>query len=156
MNGKKRPSPALVIAVLALFVSLSGTAVAAGVVPLAKRALSADKAKQADNAKKLEGQTTAAIVAKAAQTPGPASSAAGLVGVKTAAWSLGASGQTEFVVVCDAGQKAVGGGFDDPGGYAHPWDSRPTADGAGWRTIVTVGSNAPAQQTGTVYAVCLR
>ena len=49
MNGRKRPSPALVIAVLALFVSLSGTAVAAGVVPLAKRALSADKAKQADN-----------------------------------------------------------------------------------------------------------
>ena len=55
MNGRKRPSPALVVAVLALFVSLSGTAVAAGVVPLAKRALSAD------NAKKLEGQTAAAI-----------------------------------------------------------------------------------------------
>jgi hypothetical protein len=156
MNGKKRPSPALVIAVLALFVSLSGTAVAAGVVPLAKRALSADKAKQADNAKKLEGQTAAAIVAKAAQTPGPASSAAGLVSVKTAAWSLAADSQAEFIVVCDAGQKAIGGGFDDPGGYAHPWDNRPTVDGAGWRTIVTVGSSAPAQQTGTVYTVCLR
>jgi len=40
MTVRKRPSPALVVALLALFVSLSGTAVAAGVVPLAKRALS--------------------------------------------------------------------------------------------------------------------
>ena len=61
MTVRKRPSPALVVALLALFVSLSGTAVAAGVVPLAKRALTADKAKVADNAKKLEGQTAAAI-----------------------------------------------------------------------------------------------
>ena len=90
MNGRKRPSPALVIAVLALFVSLSGTAVAAGVVPLAKRALSADKAKQADNAKKLEGQTAAAILAKAAQTPGRRARAAGLVTVKQAADSVAA------------------------------------------------------------------
>ena len=33
MNGKRMPSPALVISVAALFVSLSGTAIAAGVVP---------------------------------------------------------------------------------------------------------------------------
>ena len=37
MNGKRMPSPALVLSVAALFVSLSGTAIAAGVVPLAKR-----------------------------------------------------------------------------------------------------------------------
>jgi hypothetical protein len=49
----RRPSPALVVAMLALLVSLSGTAVAAGVVPLAKRALTAD------NAKKLGGQSAA-------------------------------------------------------------------------------------------------
>src|SRR3954451_22800798 len=54
-----RPSPALVVASLALAVSLSGTAVAAGVVPLAKRALSAD------NAKKLGGQSAAQVVAAA-------------------------------------------------------------------------------------------
>ena len=67
------------VALLALFVSLSGTAVAAGVVPLAKRALTADRAKVADNAKKLDGPATAALLQKAAQTPGPASSASGLV-----------------------------------------------------------------------------
>src|SRR6476619_6408325 len=54
-----RPSPALVVASLALAVSLSGTAVAAGVVPLAKRALSAD------NAKKLGSQSAAQVVAAA-------------------------------------------------------------------------------------------
>ena len=46
MIRKRLPSPALVIAVLALFVALSGTAVAAGIVPLAKRALVADNAKK--------------------------------------------------------------------------------------------------------------
>jgi hypothetical protein len=150
MNGRKLPSPALVIAVLALFVSLSGTAVAAGVVPLAKRALTAD------NAKKVGGQSADAIAASAAQRPGPASSAAGLVTVKTAAWSLGASSINDFAVMCDAGQKAVGGGFEDPNGYAHAWDTRPTSDGGGWRTQVGVGPDAPGQQSGTVYAVCVR
>ena len=40
---KLLPSPALVVALMALFISLGGTAVAAGIVPLAKRALVADK-----------------------------------------------------------------------------------------------------------------
>jgi hypothetical protein len=44
------PSPALAVAVAALAVALGGTAVAAGVVPLAKRAY------VADNAKKLGGK----------------------------------------------------------------------------------------------------
>jgi hypothetical protein len=66
--SERLPSPALVIAVLALFVALGGTAVAAGVVPLAKRALTADKAKVADNAKKLGGKTPRQI---AAQMRGP-------------------------------------------------------------------------------------
>ena len=150
MNRRKMPSPALVIAVLALFVSLSGTAVAAGVVPLAKRALTAD------NSKKLGGQTADSIAASAAQRPGPASSAAGLFTVKTTAWSLGPGGLNDFAVMCDAGQKAISGGFEDPTGYAVPWDTRPTADGAGWRTVVGVSTNAPGAQNGTVYAVCVR
>lgn len=48
--SKRLPSPALAVA---LFVALSGTAVAAGVVPLAKRALTADRAKVSDAAKRL-------------------------------------------------------------------------------------------------------
>ena len=58
MNGRrgKRPSPAFVIAMIALFVALGGTAgaVVTATVPLAKRAL------VADNAKKLNGVTAGA------------------------------------------------------------------------------------------------
>jgi len=154
MNGwkAKRPSPALVVATVALFVALGGTAgaVASQAVPLAKRAL------VADNAKKLGGQTSQQIAEQAAQLPGPASSAAGLVSIKTATWSLGPSGNADFTVTCDAGLKAVGGGWDDPQGWAHAWDDRPTADGSGWRVYVSVPSNAPGGQSGGLYAVCIR
>ena len=150
MNGRRMPSPALVIAVAALFVSLGGTAVAAGVVPLAKRAL------VADTAKKLGGQTPAQLTAAAAKQPGPASSAAGLVTVKTSPWSMAADGHTDVTVMCDAGQKVVGGGYDDPGGYAYAWDTRPTGDGTGWRVHTDLSKDAPSQQTGAVYAMCLR
>ena len=85
----KRPSPAFVVAMIALFVALGGTAgaVATQAVPLAKRAL------VAENAKKLGGQTVAQIAAQATAkavrqspaAPGPASTAAGLVVIKTQA-----------------------------------------------------------------------
>ena len=57
MKRFRYPSPALVVAVLALFVSLSGTAVAAGVVPMAKKALFAN------NAGKLQGKTLQQVAA---------------------------------------------------------------------------------------------
>jgi len=150
MNGRRMPSPALVIAVAALFVSLTGTAVAAGVVPLAKRAL------VADNAKKVGGQTAEQIAAGAAKQPGPASSAAGLVTVKSSPWSIAPDGYADVAVMCDAGQKAIGGGYDDPAAYAHAWDTRPTGDGTGWRVIIDVSKEAPSQQNGTIYAICMR
>src|SRR2546429_334142 len=50
--------PAFVLAVVALFVALSGGAVAAGIVPLARHAITADTAK---NAKRLGGKTPAQI-----------------------------------------------------------------------------------------------
>lgn len=147
---KRLPSPALVVALIALFVSLGGTAVAAGIVPLAKRALVADVAKKLDNG------GTASIVRQASAAPGPASSAAGLVTVKTVPWSVGPGAYNDFVVMCDAGQKAVSGGWEDPAGWAHSWDSRPTGDGGGWRTYVTVGKDAPGAQTGTLYTICVK
>ena len=68
----RRPSPALVVATIALFVALSGTAVAGGgqSYALAKRAL------LAENAKKLGGQTPAALLAKAKQAADASASAA--------------------------------------------------------------------------------
>jgi hypothetical protein len=148
----KRPSPALVVATVALFVALGGTAgaVVNAAVPLAKRALSAD------NAKKLGGQTSQQIAQQAAQLPGPASSAAGLVTIKTGSWSLTPARGGDFTVTCDAPQKAVGGGWEDPEGWAHSWDDRPTADGSGWKVYVSLSENAPGTQTGGLYAVCIR
>ncbi len=62
MNARlKRPTPAFVVAVVALFFALGGTAgaIATQAVPLAKRAL------VADNAKKVGGQTAAQLSAQA-------------------------------------------------------------------------------------------
>lgn len=137
-------NPALVIAVIALFVSLGGTAVAAGViVPLAKRALVADNAK---NAKKLQGKTPAAVAALA-----PKPSAA--VTVKTAPYSLTASANGDFTTACDAGQKAIAGGYDNPTGVALGFDTRPSADGGSWKIFLSAGSSGGS---GTLFVVCLK
>ncbi len=174
----RRPSPAMVVAMVALFSALGGYATAATAVPLAKRALLADNAKKAlvaENAKKLGGQSPAQLVqaasAKAenaataavqeaalaaAALPGPASTIAGLVTIKTVSWSIAPGEDADVTVPCDVGQKAISGGWEDPAGWGHSWDSRPAPDGAGWRTWITVGSGAPGQQVGTVYAICVK
>jgi hypothetical protein len=60
---RRLPSPALGVAVAALFLALTGGAVAAGIVPLAKHARTADSATVARNAKHLGGKTAAEIAA---------------------------------------------------------------------------------------------
>jgi hypothetical protein len=152
MRKISRPSPALAVAVLALFVALSGTAWAVGgdVVPLAKRAL------MADNAKKLNGQAPAALVAQAAQQPGPASTAASLITVETALWTLSPREEGNFTATCDAGQKAIAGGWSDPGDLSAGYQSLPTADGTGWTVNIYTMSDASSAQSGSVYAICLK
>jgi len=165
MLSKIRPSPALIVALIALFVALGGTAgaVVTQAVPLAKRALIAD------NAKKLGGKTAAQVAAtpgpattlggktadQIAATPGPASSIAGLVSTKSAPWSLNPSQVSTFTVACDAGQKATGGGVDNPVGIALGFESKPGVDGASWSVEeANLSSSAPA--SGNVYVVCVR
>ena len=153
----KRPSPALVVAMAALFVALGGTAgaVVTAAVPLAKRAL------VADNSKKLNGFTANQIASAALQVavkespPGarPASSVAGLVGIKTATASLAASGEGEFTVTCDSGQKVVGGGFSSDGAV-FDLDSFPASDGA-WRLYLANGSSSAGADI-TLYATCVK
>jgi len=139
------------VGLLALFISLGGTAFAAGVVPLAKRALTADKAKVADNANKLEGQTRAALLQKAAQMPGPASSAAGLVTIKQAADSVNPKSGREFVVACDGGKKILSGGYSTNGDVLG-FDSRPIND-TSWS--IYLGNGGEAAAAITLYAVCI-
>jgi hypothetical protein len=146
MLRKLKPSPAMAVAVCALFLALAGSAVAAGIVPLAKRALSAD------NAKLLQGKTAAQVAALA---PKPTlTSVAGLASIKAAPFSLGAGGQGDFQATCDPGQKAVGGGYDNPVGTAFSVDTRPTPDGGSWKIYLIASSQEAA--SGTIYAVCLK
>ncbi len=157
------PSPALVIAAAALIVALTGTAIAANVVPLAARA------KVADNAKKLSGNTLAQVTripgpattldgktAEAiAATPGPASSVASLVTYKTATQTLGSGAIVDTTTACDQGQKAVGGGFQGPAdSVITALDSRPSSDGASWR--LRLASYEFENASVTLVAVCLK
>ena len=48
-----------------------------------------------------------------------------------------------------AGQKAIGGGWDNPTGAALSLDTRPSADGGSWRVYLAGVTNA----SGSVYAV---
>jgi hypothetical protein len=81
---RRMPSPALMLSATALFFALAGGAVAAGVVPLAKHALTADVAA---NAKKLGGKTPAQIHASLRGARGPQ-------GTLGPAGSQGAKGDT--------------------------------------------------------------
>jgi len=90
---KKLPAPATVLASIALLVSLTGTAVAAGAVPLAKKAMFAS------NSGKLQGRTAGQVAAipgpanslngrtagEIAATPGPATDLNGLTAAQIAA-----------------------------------------------------------------------
>lgn len=140
MTHLKLPSPALVIACLALLVSLSGTAIAAS--PVVKRALFAD------NAGKLQGKTAAQI----ASLPGPSSSSAGLLSNKTQADTIAADSGREFVIACDGGKKVVAAGYSSDGAVL-AWDSRPMSD-TSWGIYLTNVSESRAAAV-SLYAVCL-
>lgn len=159
MNGirTRRPSASLVVAMIALFVALGGTAgaVATATVPLAKRAL------LADNAKKLGGQSLAQLTAQTAQAvqaaataPGPASTAAGLTSIKSQAVGQMPPGTqlATYSVSCDAGSKVIGGGMSSDGAVV-TFDSYPKGDAA-WEVVT--GNFGSGAANITVYAICLR
>jgi hypothetical protein len=156
MRRSRLPSPALVVAALALLVALSGTAVAAQqIVPLAKRALVADKAKVALNAAKLAGRTPSALVQQAALVPGPANTAAGLVTVKSeAAGQIGAAAGKAFTITCDSPQKIVSAGFASDGPVLVAVASAPTSDQAWTMGLLNTSGTTPANVT--MFATCLK
>ena len=133
------PSPAIVIACVALLVSLSGTAIAA--TPVVKRALFAN------NAGKLQGKTAVQV----AELPGPASSAAGLFSTKTGADSIAAQSGREFTIGCDAGKKVVSGGYSTSGPVL-AFDSRPTSETTWGMYLLNAGDSGANV---SLYAVCV-
>ena len=146
---KPRITPALVISMLALFVALTAPGFAQNIVPLAKRALTADKAKTANTAKvatlaKTANTAKTADTATTAQTANVAVDAQTLGG-QTAAQIAATAGPGELDrrygvhgpldrlehlrtratrpterALCNTGEKAVGGGWDMPNGDAQP------------------------------------
>ncbi len=156
----KRPSAAFVVAMIALFVALGGTAgaVVTAAVPLAKKAL------VAENAKKLGGQTSAQIVASAAAKgtqaalqqspagPRPAASIAGLVTIKTQSVQIAAEGANGTDVTCDSGSKVTGGGLTSDGAVVLI-DSYPKSDTTWSAGGLNLGSSTA---NATVYATCAK
>ena len=168
----RRLSPAFVVAMIALFVALGGTAgaVVTAAVPLAKRALVADKAKvattakianvakvantakmatsattatTAQNANALGGSTLDQVVATASTAgataaltaspagPRPASTTAGLATVRVGSIGLNADERAAFIVACNPGEKALGGGYSTFGEVI-TLGSFPTNNGTAW------------------------
>jgi hypothetical protein len=136
----RTPSPALVLSLIALFVSLAGTAVAQ--TPVVQRALFAE------NASKLKGKTLRQVT----RTPGPASTADDLVFARTSDRVLQPGQETDVTASCGPGAKAIAGGFFSDGGIAAR-DSRASTENA-WTFLVVNLGEAAAEVT--VQAICLR
>ncbi len=169
-----RPSPSFGLSLLALFISLSGTAVAAGVVPLAKHAL------VADNAKKLQGRTQAEVVAAASAhsqladdtnllqgkslndiaSMAQTKSVSGFFSLKQGNFSIptapgqGTARTLELTLPCDAGQKAVSGGFQFSQAPAYLDEMGPTSDGTAWHLLLENDSTANGA-FGNTYVICV-
>jgi hypothetical protein len=132
------PSPALALAGAALFVGLSGGALAAGIVPLARHAQTADSASVARNARHLGGKTAAEI---AATMRGPRGSqgAAGPAGPGGAIGPAGPKGDTGSTgAVGPIGPQGLQGPKGDKGDV-----------GAGLDIVGTVATPADLPAAGT-------
>lgn len=170
-----RLTPSLIISMIALLVALSSTGIAATVVPLAKRALTADRAKVATNAQKLNGLTATQIAAmpgpatdaatlngqtaaQIAATPGPTSALAGsLFTYRTESWSVDVKGdKTDARALCQSGEKAVGGGFDIAGGIPVILKNQPLTNGSGWWVQPYQAEEDTSPSSGTAWVVCAK
>lgn len=185
-----RVTPSFVIAMIALFAALAGTGVASTIVPLAKRALTADTAKVANKAKvadlaKVANKAKLADTAKSAATaqtansattagdaatlngltaaqiaamPGPASSIpASALTIRSIGWSVQLQGQkTDARALCQTGEKAVGGGWDQANGVAYVLQDRPIPDGSGWFFRIWADSGDTVPANGSAWVICAK
>jgi hypothetical protein len=185
-----RVTPSLVIATIALFVALSSTGIAATIVPLAKRALTADTAKFANKAKVAERAKTADTAVKAdtansaataqsastattagdaatlngmtaaqiAALPGPAAGIpASALTIRSVGWSVQLETQkTDARALCVAGEKAIGGGWDQANGAAYVLQDKPIADGSGWFFRIWADSGDTVPANGSVWVICAK
>jgi hypothetical protein len=141
----RKPTPEFVVAVLALFVALAGTAnaVVEAAVPLARRAL------VAENAKKLNGQTARQV----ANILGPASTAAGVVTTRTKTILITPGPGSTFTIDCNPNEKVIGGGYASDAAILNLIVSYPVSERTWLMGFVNVDN-----KTGTtrLYAICIR
>jgi len=130
----------MVVALIALFVSLAGTAVAQ--TPAVKRALFAV------NAGKLKGKTLKQVAAMR----GPTNSVGDLVYPRTADRVMQPNQQTDVTVGCGPDGKALSGGYFSDDGVAMR-DSRASTESAWTFRLVNLGEGAADV---TVQVICLR
>jgi hypothetical protein len=140
MRKLRKPSPAMFVALIALFVSLAGTAVAQ--TPAVKRALFAV------NAGKLKGKTLKQVAAM----PGPTRSVGDLVYVRTVDRVLQPNQETDVTVSCGPGGKALSGGYFSDDGVATR-DTRASTESAWTYRLVHLGDGAADV---TIQVVCVR
>ena len=159
----RAPSPALVISLTALFISLSGTAVAAGVVPMAKQALFAK------NAGKLQGKSARQVAAipgpatylrgmspdDIAAMPSPTNSVSQLIGEVRERFTLRPGEERNVTAHCPEGTRAISGWAKAiergpvatinsfPGELEHEW------------TVDVINSSDSEDATVDVGAICL-
>jgi hypothetical protein len=141
MRKLRRPSPALAVAALALFITLGGTAFAAEkIVARAKFAL---------NAGKLQGKTAAQVAAMARPTP-PAPPLA--FSTAQQEFRVGVAGRATMNVSCGS-RRAIGGAWNTSGESIISVTQHYGLDPSTWRfEIVNQRGDGPA--VGNVIAIC--
>lgn len=168
--AKYRPTPAMVVAIVALMVALGGTSYAAiklpknsvGTKQLKKRAVTSSKVKDSSLLKKdfAKGQLPAGP-----QGPGGPQGPAGRNGANGPAGTNGATrvtvrtaagDATDASVSCVPGERATGGGGEQPGsGYIYQSQPTPsTGTPTGWVVAAADPSGATTTGTLTAYVVC--
>jgi hypothetical protein len=96
--------------------------------------------------------TAQQIIAAASQ----GGSIAGRFTIQTQGWSIDSPGTegADWYANCAAGEKVVGGGFDETSGKIAVSYSRPKTDGSGWWFKAKAITDASLPAGGTVWAVC--
>lgn len=175
----RRPSGAMMVAVLALFVALGGTAFAGPIASLAKkvsgnsiikkRSLSANRlAKNTLTGTEIKESGLGAVPFANAATNATNATNAGVAGTAGAANSLNGvqyvsgpataldSTVTNLTLVsaqCPAGKKAIGGGQTNNGGPSTATQQEgPTAAAQGW--FVVISDFGVTSDTGQAFAIC--
>ena len=157
MRHKLRlPGPAMVVALVALFVALSGTesrpacppSPSGLLLPTTRRSWVVRHPHSC--CRKQRPQRPPRRSSRGRQLRGESRI------VKSAPFTVGPGGETVVTAACDAGSKATGGGFINPtSALVLSAGATTTADGSGWtEDLVNISDSTPG--AGNVVVVCMK